>query len=67
MSSKVKFKWIKIENESLKEIKRIVACDDYFIIQVLMKYLKFIPMLEIYNWEQLLSIMANISLSIVEN
>ena len=48
-SSKVKFKWTKIEQDDFEEIKRTVARDSLLAYPDFNKEFKFIPMLENSN------------------
>ena len=47
MSSKVNFKWTKIKQDAFKEMMWIVSHDIYKLIRILMKNLKFMPMIAI--------------------
>ena len=48
-SSKVTFKWTKIEQDIFDKIKRVMTGDTLLVCPDLMKNFKFIPMLEITN------------------
>ena len=50
MSSKVKFKWKKIEQDVFEEIKRIVARNTLLDYLDFMENLKYILMLATSNW-----------------
>ena len=44
ISNKSKFEWGKVEQDAFEKIKWTMARNIYQITQILMKYLKFIPM-----------------------